>query len=110
MYALSLFVLGTLGLVVSFVDAPPRFCSLKSATFALHTAHSISFSPTMFKALVRQAEQSGWEHGSSKARVPFVSPHTEHESIVSVSRTVIGLISSYCSGMLLKKNVSDISP
>ena len=67
----------------------------KFPTLALHTAHCMSFSPTIFSALndalfsicprgigggshlVRQAEQRGWAQGSKIARVFARSPQIE---------------------------------
>lgn len=67
----------------------------KFSTLALQTAHCMSFSPTIFSALieaqfsvhprgiegethlVRQAEQRGWEQGSKIARVFARSPQME---------------------------------
>jgi hypothetical protein len=67
----------------------------KFSTLALQTAHCMSFSPTIFKALlemlfciypkamkrethlVRQAEQRGWAQGSKIARVFARSPQME---------------------------------
>ena len=43
--------------------------NLKSATLCLQTAHCMSFSPTMFNALVRHAEQRGCLQGCKMARL-----------------------------------------
>lgn len=61
------------------------FCSLKSLTFALQTAHSMSFSPTMLRALVRQPEQSGCVQGSKMAREPLDDPQTEQAGVEAIS-------------------------
>lgn len=48
---------------------PDPMTSLKSATARLQTAHSMSFSPTILRALVKHVEHKGWRQGCKMARV-----------------------------------------
>jgi hypothetical protein len=71
----------------SLVERLDRARRTKSSTALLQTAHFISFSPTILRALVKHAEHKGCVHGLRMARGPEERPQTEHDDVSILGET-----------------------